>query len=236
MLTRPALWHRIKLREAEPDTNGLMRRLSIVRHALSAREWLHCQSIVSSLGSPFQHPRFARYTVPEHCLGPRCPLSQTGMTWARCLLPKLKCHRGWHCLGGGVWQTDHAILHQRGGQSKGWINKHDVGGRLVGVPPQRQTNMTRWSNQCHSVFMWRPCRFVRDERSHHLHGDESGVGAREELLRLLLHPGVGRLPVGADQRTHLRHLEEARMSHHSIQVCPENPLPNCQCHQSRSEI
>lgn len=102
--------------------------LSIVRHALSAREWLHCQSIVSSLGSPFQHPRFARYTVPEHCLGPRCPLSQTGMTWARCLLPKLKCHKGWHCLGGagGVGQTDHAILHQGGGQSRGWINKHDV--------------------------------------------------------------------------------------------------------------
>lgn len=60
-----------------------------------------------------------------------------------------------------------------------------------------------------------PCRFVRDERSHHLHGDESDLGKRHRRLWLLLHPGVGGLPSGADQRTHLRYLEEARMSRHS---------------------
>lgn len=65
------------------------------------------------------------------------------------------------------------------------------------------------------------CRFVRDERRHHLHGDESGVGAREKQLWLLLHPGVGGLPLGAHQRTHLRHLEEARMRRGSI---PEFPV------------
>lgn len=54
------------------------------------------------------------------------------------------------------------------------------------------------------------------------------MGDREERLRLLLHPGVGGLPAGADQRAHLRHLEEARMSHHSIPVFPvkvTSPVP-----------
>lgn len=75
-----------------------------------------------------------------------------------------------------------------------------------------------------------PCQFVCDERSHHLHGDEFGVGAGGKRLRLLLHPGVGCLPFGAHQRTHLCHLEEARMSHHSIPVFPVTPLPNSKCH------
>lgn len=76
--------------------------------------------------------------------------------------------------------------------------------------------------QCSLFF---PFRFVRDERSHHLHGDESGLGAGDRLLRLFLHTGVGGLPIGADQRTHLCHLEEARMSHHSIPVFPVTPCP-----------
>lgn len=77
-----------------------------------------------------------------------------------------------------------------------------------------------------SLFFPPPCRFVRDERSHHLHGDESGVGEDfGAILRLLLHPGMGGLPFGADQRTHLCHLEEARMSHHSIPVFPVTPCP-----------
>lgn len=45
-----------------------------------AREDLNCKSIVFSLGSPLQNPRFSLYTVPAHCLAPRCPLSQTEMT------------------------------------------------------------------------------------------------------------------------------------------------------------
>lgn len=54
-------------------------------------------------------------------------------------------------------------------------------------------------------------RLVCDEWSHHLHGEESTVGAEGGHLRLLVHPGLGGLPPGAHQRTHLRHLKEAGM-------------------------
>lgn len=83
-----------------------------------------------------------------------------------------------------------------------------------------------------------PCRFVCDERSHHLHSDESRMGAGGKFIWLLLHPGVGGLPLGADQRTHLCHLEEARMSRHSIPLFPVTPPtpPNCKCYQYPSEV
>lgn len=49
------------------------------------------------------------------------------------------------------------------------------------------------------------------------------MGAGGKFIWLLLHPGVGGLPLGADQRTHLCHLEEARMSRHSIPLFPVTP-------------
>lgn len=61
-------------------------------------------------------------------------------------------------------------------------------------------------------LLYPPRRFVCDERSHYLHSDESTVGAGDRHLRLLVHPGLGGLPPGAHQRTHLCHLKEARMS------------------------
>lgn len=244
MITLHLLWPRIKLGESEPVPNGLMLHLSIVLHALSARERLHCQPIVSSLGSPFQHPRFALYTVPTHCLAPRCPLSQTGMTLGE--LPAAQVEMSGRAGSAGFWQTHHAMSDQGGEQrlarAGSEINKHetrrDAFWETLTCSPllarqssaqDRETwsdNWTRWwwwSSIIH--FFFRLCRFVRDERRHHLHGDESGVGAGDRRLRLFLHPGVGGLPVGADQRTHLCHLEEARMSHHSIPVFPVNPCP-----------
>lgn len=61
---------------------------------------------------------------------------------------------------------------------------------------------------------------VCDERRHHLHCDESWVGAHFRLLRVLLYPGLGGLPPGSHQRTHLCHLKEARMSPISFTTSP----------------
>lgn len=105
MLTLHLLWQRIKLRESEPVTNGFYAPLVYCASCPLATEQLGCQSIVSSLGNPFQHPRFALYTVPGHCLETRCPLSQTGMTLGT--LPAAQVE-----MSGGlaVWGSDKQIM------------------------------------------------------------------------------------------------------------------------------
>lgn len=204
-----------------------------------ARERLHCRSIVSSLGSPFQRPRFALYTVPTHCLAPWCPLSQTGMTLGTLPAAQVEMSGGLAAQGS---DKQIAIMSDRGGgrsrkalEKAGAQQACDVTWSfpLASAARHRSARDTEQrarscreirSHKLYSALTFSPpCRSVRDERSHHLHGDESGLGAGDGLLRLLLHPGVGRLPFGADQWTHLRHLEEARMSRHSIPVFPVTP-------------
>lgn len=113
---------RIKLWESVPDTNGLMLHLSIVLHALWPESG-HCQSIVSPLGSPFQHPRFALYSVPTHCLARRCPHSQTGMTLG--MLPAAQVEMSGRL---SVWGSDKQTVPcqtkevgRAGKACKGWI-------------------------------------------------------------------------------------------------------------------
>lgn len=128
-------------------------------------------------------------------LAPRCPHNQRGMTVGTQPGTQVKMSRS---LG--------AVL-KRGLTNRSWHG--EAWGQLYCCMSTNDT--LRFSH---------PGRFVRDERCHHLHSDESRVGARQQLFRLLLHPGVGGLPLGADQRTHLRHLEEARMSCHFTPSVP----------------
>lgn len=78
----------------------------------------------------------------------------------------------------GVWQTDHAMSDRGGGQS----GNGSVEGCLLGNTDLLAATARKiWQSnkmlasiiQC-SLFP--PCRFVRDERRHHLHGEESGLG------------------------------------------------------------
>lgn len=69
-------------------------------------------------------------------------------------------------------------------------------------------------------------RSVCDEWSSDLHSDESGLGASIGGLRLGLYPGLGGLPSGPDQRTHLRHLEKTGMRPVSPNLHPTLSINN----------
>uniref|UniRef100_A0AAZ3SH11 Peripheral myelin protein 22 n=1 Tax=Oncorhynchus tshawytscha TaxID=74940 RepID=A0AAZ3SH11_ONCTS len=86
-------------------------------------------------------------------------------------------------------------------------------------PPEGRTLLCHWS-------LPDPRQSVCDEWSSDLHSDESELGASIGGLRLGLYPGLGGLPPGPDQRTHLRHLEKTGMRPMSPNLHPALSINN----------
>lgn len=237
MLTVHLLWLRIKLRESEPVTNGLMLHLSIVLHALWPASSSTASPLCPLLAALSNIPRFALCNVPAHCLAPRCPLSQTGMAeWARCQLRKLKCQEGWQCggltnrpchVGPGGWAERERLC---GGMPSG---KHWPARRHC----QKDLTIEQDAGQHYSVLTFPSLQVCSWWAAPSSTRWRVRTGCWIKMPSSATPTSWRGLPSrwrwSADSSTSSWGSENEPSLHPSV---PSNPLLNCKCHQSPSEV
>lgn len=266
MLTQHLLWQGIKLRESEPVTNGLMLPLSIVLHALWPESCSTASPLCPLLAALSNILGLFSVLCQRIAWHPGAHSAKQEWHWAHRQPHKLKCQEGWQCggltktschVGPGGWAEQERLAKAVLG-----FNKHetlwcDVEGCLLGntdllasaarqgsaqdIRQRAQYCRETWSDNwtgwwpalCSLFSSLQVCSWWVEPSSTRwwVRGGcrRQTPSATPTSWRGL--PSLWRW--SADSSMSSWGSENEPALHPSV---PSNPLPNCKCHQSPSEV